>query len=190
MRVTGIVSVCNKFNPAVAKESKQTPPEDIGVESFEFWCPQRRPGGRNFAMTFSPPLDRFEPINVTNGIARPTHAPNAWIADPSDPRPRLALRWDKPQRIKRIELAFDNDFDHPAESVLLGHPEREMPFCVRHFRVYNCGQTLLCEITDNHQTRREIVLDEPINTDSIVVEIEHPSAQVPASLFEVRCYAD
>ncbi len=132
-RITGILSVTNHQNPAVSNFGKQEPTEDIGVETFEFWCPKRRPGGRNLALEISPPLAVFEPHNICNGVNRPTNQPNAWVADSRDPRPTLSLSWDQPQQIARLVLSFDTDFDHPMESVLMGHPEGPMPFCVKHF---------------------------------------------------------
>jgi len=33
--------------------------------------------------------------------------------------------------INRIILNFDTDFDHPMESVQMGHPENRVPFCVK-----------------------------------------------------------
>jgi hypothetical protein len=130
-RLTGVLSLTQKFNRAVAKSPRQNPPPDSGLDSFEFWLPQRRPGGKNFALTLDPPLDVFSVDNPTNGIARPTRQPNAWVAAFDDEQPVLTLTWAQPQRIERIVLAFDTDFDHPMESVLMGHPERVMPFCVR-----------------------------------------------------------
>ena len=47
----------------------------------------------------------------------------------------MTVRWPHEQVIARIELVFDTDLDHPMESVLLGQPERVVPFCVRAFRV-------------------------------------------------------
>lgn len=54
-RLTGVLSVAQKFNRAVAKSPRQEPPPDSGIESFEFWLPERRPGGRNFAIRIDPP---------------------------------------------------------------------------------------------------------------------------------------
>ena len=188
-RITGVLSVHNKFNPAVAKSGTQTPPEDIGVEEFEFWPACRRPEGRNFAMQIEPPLDCFSPENVRNGIARPTTEPNAWVADPADAQPTLTLRWKEPQTIARIELSFDTDFDHPAESVLMGHPETVMPFCVRTYEIRDGNGNVLARCEDNHQARNTIRFDSPVTTDQLVLRFEHPSGHVPAALFEVRCYA-
>jgi hypothetical protein len=134
-RLTGLLAVCHQVNKAVATSSTQVPPSDSGVDSFEFWQPQRRPAGKNLAFKLAPPLEAYGVTNLVNGVARPTTQPNAWVAAFDDPDPTLTLRWDKPQRISRIELVFDTDFDHPMESVLMGHPERVMPFCIQRFEV-------------------------------------------------------
>lgn len=187
-RVTGILALSQRAHASVATSSIQTPPADIGVDSFEFWLPQRRPGGQNLAMRIDPPLAAFAATNVVNGTARPVTQPNAWVADPADPTPALTLAWAGPQIIARIELSFDADFDHPMESVLWGHPEREMPFCVRRYRVLDETGAVLASRDDNHQTRNIIALDPPVRTRSLRIECAHPSANVPAAIFEVRCY--
>ncbi|MBC8102631.1 MAG: FAD-dependent oxidoreductase [Cytophagales bacterium] len=191
-RLTGVLSLCNRFNPAVARSSSQTPPGEIGVDCFEFWCPQRRPAGRNLAITIAPPLaEAFAPRNVVSGLQRPTGTgANAWLADSKDPAPALTLTWDEKQTIERVELFFDTDYDHPMETVLMGHPEAEMPFCVSRFRLRDAAGTLLAAVDDNHQTHRSIRFDTPITTDTLRVELEHPAGEgrAPAALFEVRCY--
>jgi hypothetical protein len=189
-RLTGVLSLCHAVNLAVAKSAIQQPPEDIGVDTFEFWQPKRRPAGQNLALTLAQPLAAFGARNVVNGIARPTNQPNAWVADFSDERPELILRWSQPQRIGRIELMFDTDYDHPMESVLWGHPESRMPFCVHHYRVLDENSVILADCVENHQTRAVIVLPQPVVTRSLRIKLTRPHAHVPAALFEVRCYAD
>jgi hypothetical protein len=85
-------------------------------------------------------------------------------------------------------LSFDTDFDHPAESVLLGHPETIMPFCVRAYRILDAKGNVLHKCSDNHQTRNTIRMERPVSTDRLTIELTHPSNQTPAALFEVRCY--
>lgn len=138
-RLTGVLALGHNGNKAVAKSSTQTPPPGTGIETFEFWLPQRRPAGKNFALKVSPPLEVFGCANLVNGIDRPTRQPNAWVAAFDEPRASLTLHWEEPQRIARVELAFDTDYDHPMETVLLGHPERVMPFCVRRFQVWDAA---------------------------------------------------
>jgi len=179
-RVTGILSVQHRRT--------QSPPADIGVETFELWCPQRRPGGFNLAVRIDPPIDVFRPEQVVNGLARPTCGPNAWVADPSDPAPALTLQWQRPQRIERIELTFDTDFDHPMESVFLGHPEAVMPFCVKRYRIRDAAGRLIAACDDNHQTRNRHVLRPAVETDRLTIELLETHGKTPASLFEVRCY--
>jgi hypothetical protein len=209
-RVTGVLAVTQKFNRAVAKSPRQEPPPGSGIDSFEFWIPQRRPAGKNLAVKIDPPLEVFGAANLTNGFARPTNQPNAWVADFSHEQPVISLTWDKPQTIARIELSFDTDFDHPMESVLMGHPERVMPFCVREVTVAvpakvlalaghqngngaNGAQSsdterLIFEIAENHQSRQVIQLKTPVTTDALELRLVAPGANVPAALFEVRCY--
>ena len=50
-------------------------------------------------------------------------------------------------------------------------------------------ERLIGQISHNHQSRQVIHLREPVMTDSIEVRLVAPSAQVPAALFAVRCYA-
>ena len=159
-------------------------------------------------MKIAPPLEVFGAQNLTNGFARPTNQPNAWVADFMHEQPTLRLAWDQPQTISRIELSFDTDFDHPMESALLGHPERVMPFCVRELvvtqgvlvpvssdgRAVNGKQSsdterLVWELSGNHQSRQSIRLREPVTTDCLEIRLIAPSTNVPAALFELRCYA-
>jgi hypothetical protein len=189
VRATGVLAISQKFNRAVAKTPRQEPPPGIGIESFEFWIPQRRPEGKNLALQLHPPLACFGAANVVNGKQRPTRQPNAWLAALSDHQPALTLRWDTPQTIARVELAFDPDFDHAMESVLMGHPERVTPFCVRTFRLRDAAGTVLAECAENHQARALITLPAPVRTDRLTLELAAPGAQVPAALFEIRCYA-
>ena len=188
-RVTGILAVTQTNNPHVSNFGAQVPPEDIGVESFEFWCPLRRPGGRNLAVTIDPPLAVFAPENIVNGIARPTNQPNAWVADFADPVPTLTLAWNAPQTVARIELSFDTDFDHPMETVHWGHPERAMPFCVKHYRICDDAGKIVVEQTDNHQTRNTLVFETPITTTRLQIELVASHGAAPAALFGLRCYA-
>lgn len=187
-RITGLLTVFNQINEAVSNYGKQEPTQEIGVDTFEFWCPQRRPAGKNLALKFEPPLSLFQANHLSNGLQRPTHQPNAWVASPADVHPAVQISWDSPQQIRELVLHFDTDFDHPMETVLMSHPENEMPFCVKNVRVLNQQQEVIAEIKDNHQSQRIVTFRWPIETTSLTIEVEHPSKVVPAALFEIRCY--
>jgi hypothetical protein len=194
-RVTGVLSVCHNGNPAVAKSATQTPPPDSGIEAFEFWTPKRRPGGKNFALRIDPPLACFGAANLKNGFARPTRQPNAWVADFADARPWLRLTWPEPQTIARVELWFDTDFDHPMESVQYGHPERVVPFCVRDVAIAAVSRESgveqeIAHVRDNYRTRQVFRLASPVTTKVLSLRLTPPNLNVPAPLFDVRCYGD
>ena len=189
-RVTGVLAVTQKYNRAVAKSARQSPPPDSGIDSFEFWIPIRRPGGKNFAMKIAPPLAVFSVKNLVNGIARPTNQPNAWVAAFAHQQPSIRIKWQHPQTISRIELCFDTDWDHPMESVLLGHPERVVPFCVEKTVVTLPGKSeTLAEVVGNHHSRKIICLAAPVVTAELQLQFVTPTTDVPAALFAVRCYS-
>lgn len=187
-RISGILSVFNTVNPAVSNYGKQMPTEDIGVEEFEFWTARRRPQGHNLALKFKNSLQCFEVNNLKNGIARPSNQPNAWVADFKDENPIISLEWSEKQEISRIELSFDTDFDHPMESVLMTHPESVMPFCIRNYKIFDENEALLFEKIDNFQTRNTIKFEKPIVTQKLKIQFSRPGKDIPAALFEIRCY--
>lgn len=188
LRVTGLLAVSKHENKAVSNHGEQIPPPDIGVERFEFWCPRRRPGNYNLALSIAPGLGGFGAENVVNGIARPTCAANAWVASPIDSAPALALRWNAPQTIRRVLLTFDTDYDHPAETTLLGHPESEMPFCVKRFVLRTGDGRVLADVRDHHQTRAEVTFPEAVVTDRLVLELGPTHGGAPSALFEIACF--
>ncbi|MDX2078953.1 MAG: FAD-dependent oxidoreductase [bacterium] len=188
-RLTGVLSVANTINPKVSNFGKQEPQEDIGIETFEFWVPARRPNGQNFAFELDEALSVFDVTNITNGWSRPTHAPNAWVADFDDTQPTITIQWDSVQSIGQIDLLFDTDFDHPMESVLMTHPERVMPFCVRSYRIRDAQGNIIAVCDDNHQTRNVIRFDSPIQTDCITIDNLTTWGDAPPAIFDVRCYS-
>ncbi|QDK83376.1 FAD-dependent oxidoreductase [Spirosoma sp. KCTC 42546] len=190
LRVTGVLSVFNKINPAVSNYGKQEPTEDIGVDTFEFWCPERRPAGHNIALRIQPGIRLFSPANVRNGIQRPTNQPNAWVADVRDANPTLTLNWPTRQKISRVELRFDTDFDHPLETVIMIHPETIGPFCVQEYVVCNDQQERIFHQAHNHQTNNTIRFEQPIETSSLTIHLKKKDGLAPASLMEIRCYAE
>ena len=187
-RVSGILSVFNTINKAVSNYGKQTPPEDIGMDAFEFWCPQRRPEGHNIDLQYPEGLKVFQAANIRNGVDRPTTQPNAWVADWNDAQPQLTISWNEAKTISEIDLFFDTDYDHPMESVLMSHPESVMPFCVQKYKIKDDAGNVLAEQSNNYQTYNKVKLAQPVTTGKLVIEVQHPSQDVPAAVFAVRCY--
>lgn len=188
-RITGLVSVFNGTNKAVSNNGKQVAPEGSGVDSFEFWCPQRRPEGQNLALKLSYTVHAFKAENIRNGTDRPAIQPNAWVADPQDPSPSITLQWSETKPVKSIHLLFHTDFDHPMESVLMTHPETVMPFCIRSYHIEDEKGTVVYQKKDNYQTLNEIVFEQSLRTKQLKIVLQQPSADVPAALFAVRCYS-
>ena len=158
--------------------------KDIGIENFEFWTPKRRPDGYNIAMQIEPAIKPYSIENIRNGFTRPSNTANAWVADINDPNPCIEIGWSEPKTIKSIQLHFDSDFDHPLESSLWGHPEAEIPFCVKKYKIKQCNGEVLYQVQNNHQTLNRVEFQVPVTTAGIKIEVGHPGQDVPASLFE------
>jgi len=179
--VTGVMALHNYRNEKTSH---------VGGEDFNIYSPRRRPLDQNFALGIEPPLDVFGPASVLNGYDRPTHQPNAWLADPTDANPRLTLAWDAPQTLGRLHLAFDTDFDHALESVLMGHPERAMPFCVKRYRILDGNGAILHECAENHLSHNVVRFAKPVTTATLHIELlEMHRPGVPPVLFGVHAYA-
>jgi hypothetical protein len=187
-RMTGVQTVSQTVNSAVATSARQTPPQGSGIDTFEFWLPERRPKGKNIAFSVTRPLALYSPEFLKNGLSRPYQRTNAWAAAKDDPAPHLTLRWSAPQQIRKIMIGFDTDFDHPMESVLMTHPERRVPFCLESYRILDGAGRLLHETVDNHQTLNTITFETEISTDLLRIEVTHPP-QAPAAIFRISAYA-
>jgi len=185
-RITGILSVAATWNPSVATTAYQEPPADIGIDRFEFWLPERRPGGQNIALAIEPALQCFGPENVLGGHSRPTDAPNAWVADPADPQPELWLEWDQPQSLATVVIEFDPDWDHPMESVLMTHPEEVGPFMVKDFDLIGEDGKVLHSVRDHHSARFLWRPQSALKTTRLGIRILATHG-APAAVFRVRC---
>ncbi len=187
-RLTGVLAVTQKFNRAVAKSPRQEPPPGTGIESFEFWIPQRRPGGKNFALRVEPPIALFAPENLRNGFSRPTNQPNVWLAALADTAPTVTLTWPEPVDISRLEFDLDADFDHPLETVLMLNPETVAPFCVPSLRVLDDTGRVIAELRDQHLSQAALTLAAPVRTRRLTVQLVAPASGAPAALFRVSVY--
>jgi hypothetical protein len=183
--ITGVMSVFNYQNPAVSNYGIQIPPPNIGIESFELWCPIRRPKGKNLALKFTPGLEAFGYNNLKNEILRPVVGANAWVADYTDTNPTLTLTWTDIQKIKKIRLFFDTDADNAMENVQMGHFDSVIPFCVKEYEVLNDKNEVIFSKLDNHQTINNIEFEEYIETTQLKIRLEQPSDLVPAALFGI-----
>jgi hypothetical protein len=183
--ITGVLSVFNRVMPAVSNWGKQTVTEDIGIDEFEFWCPERRPDGQNIAMKISPAINSFGASNLLNIINRPVEKANAWVAALDDRNASLTIDWSDKVEVSEITLFMDTDWDHPMESVQWGHSDNRMPFCADQIKVYDDQNKLLAENTANHQTLVMFTFEIVIKTKQLALRISNSSDKIPTALFGI-----
>lgn len=189
-RCTALLSVFNRINKAVSNYGKQTPPDGIGIDSFEFWTPERRPEGRNISFTVSPALKIFEPSNLVNGHVRPfpPGETNAWIANQSEDIATVQMQWDKSMSIRSIKLFFDPDYDHALESTLMEHPESIMPFIINDYQIEDGNGNILKKVIGNYQAINTITFDQSIKTNKLVFKFFRSQDLIPVSIFNISVY--
>jgi hypothetical protein len=188
IRITGILSVFNTINLAVSNYGKQEAPDNIGIDSFEFWVPKRRPEGKNLAFSLSEPISGFDLSNLKSLVQRPTYQTNAWVASLFDDSPELRIKWDQKQSIHLLKICCDPDWDHPLESVLINHPESIIPFCVQDFSIYDDQNNLVFEKQGNYETVIELNLESPLMSSELVIRLSKTHENIPVSLFSIQIY--
>ncbi|MDE6361278.1 MAG: FAD-binding dehydrogenase, partial [Muribaculaceae bacterium] len=183
--LTGTTTVLNQINLAVSNYGRQDPPEGIGIESFEFWCPLRRPEGKNIAFTLTPAQEIYSTELLDNCLSRPVGATNAWAASLDDKSPELTLEWPEAQTISSITLFFDTDYDQAMETVQMGHYDSVMPYCVTRYTITDENGDIVADRAENHQAMNVIRLDKPLTTSRLKIRLDHPGELIPASLFHI-----
>lgn len=181
IRVTGIMSV---FKRGVQEQRNL-----LGIEEVPFYTPERRPGGKNFALKIAPVIKAFEALQLRSFVFRPDgKVTNAWVAATADKNPSLKTEWDEPQQITSVIIWLDTDFDHPMESCLMGHPENKMPFCIQKYSITDDKGQVIYETSENHHSRNEISFGRTIETSSLTVQLYRKYDNVPASLFGIQAF--
>ncbi|MDR2774397.1 MAG: hypothetical protein LBC19_06585 [Tannerella sp.] len=74
------------------------------------------------------------------------------------------------------------------ESIQKGHPEDVVPFCVQHYKILDDQGRTVYEISDNHHSRNEILLETPLRTSSLTVQLFCTHENVPVSLFGLQAF--
>lgn len=69
----------------------------------------------------------------------------------------------------------------------MGHPEGVIPFCIRNYKIKDLTGKILFEKQDNYQTINTFNFENSFKTKGLIIEVEHPSKEVPAGLFEILC---
>lgn len=186
--LTGLTTVYNQINIAVSNYGRQEPPEGIGVEAFEFWCPKRRPNSKNLAIKFESSLKLYSIDNMKNSYYRPFNGTNAWAADINDENPFIELKWETEKSIQKIVLDFDVDYDHAMETVQYGHYDDVMPQCVRDFAIVDINGNILKEINGNYLGHVVLNFEDGFNTDFLKICFVKPNKCTPVSVMGIGVY--
>jgi hypothetical protein len=116
-----------------------------------------------------------------------------WVAPVGEAKPAwVELRWDRPQRIREVQITFDSGFKRQLtlsaqESQNVNLLRAAQPETVRDYTVIADGQTL-AKVTGNFQRLRRHKFD-AADVRAIRIEVQATNGDTLARIFEVRCYA-
>jgi hypothetical protein len=121
-----------------------------------------------------------------------------WAAPVSQGRPAwIELRWDKPRLLREVQITFDTGFRRQltlsaqeAQNInLLRAPQ---PETVRDYtltcRVADGGARTLAVVKNNYQRLNRHRFD-PVEAQSVHLEVQATNGDAQARIFEIRCYA-
>jgi hypothetical protein len=142
----------------------------------------------------------YEASNLVNPWSRPVFLPNLWISEPTDfTRPEwIILKWDEDQRIRSVELLFDNSIDSSLSAfradgncAITGFDFNVLPSLVREYRISVKGAEgnwrELTHIVDNYMRQRVHAFD-PIDALELKLEILGTNGIPRAQIYSVRVY--
>lgn len=109
----------------------------------------------------------------------------------------LELRWDKPQKLRQVQLTFDSGFQREltltsSEAINTGILRQAQPETVKHYKLYyepggGGERTLLAEEKGNYQRVNRHRFG-PVNAAAVRIHITATNGDELARVFEVRCY--
>jgi hypothetical protein len=105
------------------------------------------------------------------------------------------LRWEEAKSIREILLTFDTDLDAPDRCFGWPRERHRFPFpvpeCVRDYRILcdtGSGWKEMMSVAGNYQRRRAHVLEEPVRTEALKIEVLSTHGADTARIYEVRVY--
>jgi hypothetical protein len=184
----GILRLHHGANMQVATSAVQIPPPDSGIESFEFWIPDRRHAAFLWAASFTPALTPYHKRFLMNTYERPFIESNCWAVKPGHNQPaEILIKWKNIQKINRLIISMDSDFDHPMESVQLTHKDRVSPFLPRLLRVKDDMDSTVASVEKIHNSRVDIRFEHSLTTSSLTIQIPESWGEI-ISIFRISAY--
>lgn len=144
-------------------------------------------------------LDEADPEAVISGYVRdtPGHWENRWAAKLTPQNAWIQLSWDRPQRLRHIQITFDSGFHREltlsaSDSTTKNMVRAPQPETVRDYQLIATTATgekvTLANIQNNHQRlcRHHFV---PVEAKSIRLNVTATNGSDTVRVFEIRAYA-
>ena len=123
---------------------------------------------------------------------------NRWAAEMTGDGPSLDLTWDKPQRIRQVQITFDSGFHREltlsaSDSANRGVIRAPQPETVRDYALLyrKPGSDKWSELVSEEGNHRRLRRHEfePVDAGTIPLHVRRTNGNNLARVFKVRCYA-
>jgi FAD dependent oxidoreductase len=154
---------------------------------------------RKARVTASDAFEHAEPANVINGVTRdvPLKAINRWTTTMTPEGPWLELAWEKPQKVREVQLTFDSGFqreltlsasDWANQGIIrAAQPETVRDYTLLYRKEKDGPLVELLKVDGNHQ-RLNRHRFEPVEAQVIRLQVRATNGDKLVRVFEVRCY--
>jgi hypothetical protein len=160
---------------------------------------------RQATVTASAEKDKAKAALVIDGFTRdipdkrgdPVEV-HQWAAPVSDGNPAwIELKWAKPQRVSQVQITFDSGFRRQLtltaqNSANVGIKRAAQPETVKDYAVVGQSRDgskhVLASVKGNFQRLNRHKFD-PVELESLRVEVQATNGDSLARIFEIRCYA-
>jgi len=152
---------------------------------------------RQAAVSASAETETGKAALVLDGFVRDIPEVHHWEAPVAEGAPAwIELRWQKPQRLRQIQITFDSGFHRQLtlsaqESQNVNLVRAAQPETVKDYRVVcrtpDGSDRTLAEVRGNFQRLNRHQFD-AVEAQSVRVEVQSTNGDRLARIFEIRCY--
>lgn len=155
---------------------------DYDTMSMQKYTYERMPFSLCYAV--GPEQDVYSGENINNGYNRAFGQPNVWACDPKDAQPTVALSWDEPVKLSKVQLTFMVD----QTSSINSYPLPVFPGLAVDYHICAVCEGREVELvheTGNHLKFRRHTF-EPIACSELRIYLDKGVDSNPVGLYEVR----
>lgn len=146
--------------------------------------------GHTLSFKITPAQPCFIPENINNGVTRPHQFTNLWKSDPALPLTQwVQLHWEEDCEIQQVELTFPGHLLREYHAYKPFYRDAQCPKDYSISALINNSWETIFEVKDNYHRHRKHILNKPVTTKDLRINVHSTNGDPSAQIYEVRCYS-